>query len=159
MKFLEVQCENPGAPANGYAQGSAPYRAGDVVQFNCNPGYMMQGQPIIACQDSGRWSGVLPKCNSFFLPEVLRNFLFHKNFCFCFSLNLKRRSSLFISRNSHCRSYVISEILLYNWWEYYIHVRCWTFAPWCCGVEMLTEWKMVECDTNMCGIGTERTKW
>lgn len=62
LKFLEVQCDNPGAPANGYAQGSAPYRAGDVVQFNCNPEYMMQGQPIIACQDSGRWSGVLPKC-------------------------------------------------------------------------------------------------
>ncbi|KAJ6649684.1 Locomotion-related protein Hikaru genki, partial [Pseudolycoriella hygida] len=55
---VEVQCENPGAPNNGYAQGSAPYRAGDVVQFNCNPEYMMQGQPIIACQDSGRWSGV-----------------------------------------------------------------------------------------------------
>lgn len=59
---LEVQCENPGAPLNGYAQGSTPYRAGDVVQFNCNPEYMMQGQPIIACQDNGRWSGGLPKC-------------------------------------------------------------------------------------------------
>lgn len=61
-QFSEVQCENPGAPANGYVQGSAPYRAGDVVQFNCNPEYMMQGQPIIACQDNGRWSGGLPKC-------------------------------------------------------------------------------------------------
>ncbi|EDW76217.2 uncharacterized protein Dwil_GK14777, isoform C [Drosophila willistoni] len=59
---VEVQCDNPGAPQNGYAQGSAPYRAGDVVQFNCNPEYMMQGQPIIACQDNGRWSGGLPKC-------------------------------------------------------------------------------------------------
>lgn len=64
-KFTEVQCENPGAPANGYAQGSAPYRAGDVVQFNCNPEYMMQGQPIIACQDNGRWSSVLPRCKIF----------------------------------------------------------------------------------------------
>lgn len=59
---LEVQCEPPGSPANGIAQGSAPYRAGDVVQFNCNPEFMMQGQPIIACQDNGRWSGVVPKC-------------------------------------------------------------------------------------------------
>lgn len=58
----EVQCDPPGAPINGYAQGSAPYRAGDVIQFNCNPEFMMQGQPIIACQDNGRWSGVLPKC-------------------------------------------------------------------------------------------------
>lgn len=63
----EVQCENPGAPSNGYAQGSAPYRAGDVVQFNCNPEYMMQGQPIIACQDSGRWSNNLPKCKGIFV--------------------------------------------------------------------------------------------
>lgn len=27
----------------------------------------MQGQPIIACQDSGRWSGALPKCKSFLM--------------------------------------------------------------------------------------------
>ncbi|GAB0099339.1 locomotion-related protein Hikaru genki [Sergentomyia squamirostris] len=59
---IEVQCDNPGAPQNGYAQGSGPYKAGDIVQFNCNPEYMMQGQPIIACQDNGRWSGGLPKC-------------------------------------------------------------------------------------------------
>lgn len=59
---VEVQCDDPGAPENGYAQGSAPYRAGDVVQLNCNPEFMMQGQPIIACQESGRWSGGLPKC-------------------------------------------------------------------------------------------------
>lgn len=59
---VEVQCFHPGSPQNGYAQGSPPYRAGDVVQFNCNPEYMMEGQPIIACQDNGRWSGTLPKC-------------------------------------------------------------------------------------------------
>lgn len=63
---LEVTCDNPGAPQNGYAQGSPPYRASDVVQFNCNPEYMMQGQPIIACQDNGRWSGGLPKCEQGF---------------------------------------------------------------------------------------------
>lgn len=60
--YAEVQCESPGAPTNGYAQGSPPYRAGDVIQFNCNPEYMMTGQPIIACQENGRWSGGLPKC-------------------------------------------------------------------------------------------------
>ncbi|XP_026477208.1 CUB and sushi domain-containing protein 1-like [Ctenocephalides felis] len=59
---VEVQCENPGSPLHGYAQGTGPYKAGDVVQFNCNPEFMMQGQPIIACQESGRWSGPVPQC-------------------------------------------------------------------------------------------------
>lgn len=58
----EVQCFHPGQVQNGYTQGIPPYKAGDVVQFNCNPEFMMQGQPIVACQDNGRWSGPLPKC-------------------------------------------------------------------------------------------------
>lgn len=73
FNITEVQCDNPAGPGkkleNMYAQGSPPYRAGDVIQFNCNPEYMMQGQPIIACQDNGRWSGVIPKCN----PKHLQN--------------------------------------------------------------------------------------
>ncbi|XP_021914139.1 sushi, von Willebrand factor type A, EGF and pentraxin domain-containing protein 1 isoform X2 [Zootermopsis nevadensis] len=58
----EVQCDTPGTPDNGYIQGSGPYKAGDVIQFNCNPEFMMEGQPIIACQENGRWSGTVPKC-------------------------------------------------------------------------------------------------
>ncbi|XP_056646422.1 sushi, von Willebrand factor type A, EGF and pentraxin domain-containing protein 1 isoform X6 [Diorhabda sublineata] len=58
----EVHCDNPNAPENGYIQGSGPYKAGDVVQINCNPDYMMEGQPIIACQENSRWSGKMPKC-------------------------------------------------------------------------------------------------
>ncbi|KAG8223019.1 hypothetical protein J437_LFUL001341 [Ladona fulva] len=58
----EVQCEPPEAPENGYVQGQGAYKAGDVVQFNCNPQFMMEGQPIIACQETGRWSGSVPKC-------------------------------------------------------------------------------------------------
>lgn len=60
--ITEVQCDNPGSPDNGYMQGTEPFKAGDVVQFNCNNEFMMEGQPIIACQDNGRWSGPLPKC-------------------------------------------------------------------------------------------------
>lgn len=60
--LAEVQCDTPGTPDNGYIQGSGPYKAGDVIQFNCNPEFMMEGQPIIACQENGRWSGTVPKC-------------------------------------------------------------------------------------------------
>lgn len=62
FSVVEVQCDNPGVPDNGYMQGTGPFKAGDVVQFNCNPEFMMEGQPIIACQDNSRWSGPLPKC-------------------------------------------------------------------------------------------------
>lgn len=57
-----MHCNNPTPPENGYIQGNGPYKAGDVVQFNCNPDFMMEGQPIIACQENSRWSGKLPKC-------------------------------------------------------------------------------------------------
>lgn len=57
-----MQCDTPGTPDNGYIQGIGPYKAGDVIQFNCNPEFMMEGQPIIACQENGRWSGTVPKC-------------------------------------------------------------------------------------------------
>ncbi|KAJ8937896.1 hypothetical protein NQ318_001669 [Aromia moschata] len=57
----KVHCDNPTPPENGYIQGNGPYKAGDVVQFNCNQDYMMEGQPIIACQENSRWSGKLPK--------------------------------------------------------------------------------------------------
>uniref|UniRef100_A0A1B6MNE1 Sushi, von Willebrand factor type A, EGF and pentraxin domain-containing protein 1 n=3 Tax=Cicadellinae TaxID=33370 RepID=A0A1B6MNE1_9HEMI len=58
----EVQCDKPGVPENGYIQGQGVYKAGDLVQFNCNPDHMMEGQPIIACQENGRWSGIVPRC-------------------------------------------------------------------------------------------------
>ncbi|XP_049824701.1 sushi, von Willebrand factor type A, EGF and pentraxin domain-containing protein 1 isoform X2 [Aethina tumida] len=58
----KVTCDPPAPPENGYVQGTGPYKAGDVIQFNCNPDFMMEGQPIIACQENGRWSGKLPKC-------------------------------------------------------------------------------------------------
>uniref|UniRef100_A0A1B6DCY4 Sushi, von Willebrand factor type A, EGF and pentraxin domain-containing protein 1 n=2 Tax=Clastoptera arizonana TaxID=38151 RepID=A0A1B6DCY4_9HEMI len=58
----EVQCDKPSVPENGYIQGQGIYKAGDLVQFNCNPSHMMEGQPIIACQENGRWSGTMPKC-------------------------------------------------------------------------------------------------
>lgn len=52
----EVECPEPVAPENGFVSGNAPYKAGDLAQFDCNQGYMMEGQPIVACQDNGVWS-------------------------------------------------------------------------------------------------------
>lgn len=54
--ITEVECPPPPSPQYGYVTGNDPYKAGDLAQFECRQGYMMEGQPIIACQDSGKWS-------------------------------------------------------------------------------------------------------
>uniref|UniRef100_A0A0P5PLV4 Sushi, von Willebrand factor type A, EGF and n=1 Tax=Daphnia magna TaxID=35525 RepID=A0A0P5PLV4_9CRUS len=58
----EVVCEPPTSPENGYIQGGSTYKAGEVVQFHCHRGFMVEGQPIAVCQDNGKWSGTFPKC-------------------------------------------------------------------------------------------------
>ncbi|CAG7716179.1 unnamed protein product [Allacma fusca] len=52
----EVECPEPASPENGFVSGNPPYKAGDLAQFDCHQGYMMEGQPIVACQDNGKWS-------------------------------------------------------------------------------------------------------
>jgi len=52
----EVECPEPNSPENGFVTGKSPYKAGDLAHFECQNGYMMEGQPIIACQDNGKWS-------------------------------------------------------------------------------------------------------
>lgn len=60
----EVSCPALPPPASGYVLGRAPYRAGDVLQFHCNPEHTLHGRPILVCQDSGRWSDKPPTCKS-----------------------------------------------------------------------------------------------
>lgn len=55
-------------PKNGYIEGISMdqqmnvYFAGDIVQYACNDGYMIDGNPISICQENGRWSGPITKC-------------------------------------------------------------------------------------------------
>ncbi|XP_060807330.1 uncharacterized protein LOC106139408, partial [Amyelois transitella] len=58
----EVSCPALPPPQSGYVLGRAPYRAGDVLQFHCNPEHTLHGRPILVCQDSGRWSDKPPTC-------------------------------------------------------------------------------------------------
>lgn len=52
-------------PKNGYIEAASKlnvYYAGDIVQYACNNGYMIDGNPISICQENGRWSGPITKC-------------------------------------------------------------------------------------------------
>lgn len=58
MHFLEVECQHPPVPENGMLVGQIPekFKAGDFANFECKQGFMMEGQPMLACQDNGKWS-------------------------------------------------------------------------------------------------------
>ncbi|RWS13910.1 Sushi: von Willebrand factor type A: EGF and pentraxin domain-containing protein 1-like protein, partial [Dinothrombium tinctorium] len=65
-KCQVVTCDAPEIPKHGYLQDGEPrqkrYGGGYVLQFGCNTGYMMEGNPIIVCQENKRWSAPPPNC-------------------------------------------------------------------------------------------------
>ncbi|XP_018896895.2 sushi, von Willebrand factor type A, EGF and pentraxin domain-containing protein 1 isoform X2 [Bemisia tabaci] len=62
-KCAEVECEWPGLPDQGFSLSRRKlYRAGDLIHYGCSPQLMLEGSSVIICQDSGRWSGPIPKC-------------------------------------------------------------------------------------------------
>ena len=80
--IAEVVCEPPTSPENGYIQGGSSYKAGEVVQFHCHRGFMVEGQPIAVCQDNGKWSGTFPKCSrsNYFPVQLFAIILFFQVF-------------------------------------------------------------------------------
>ena len=43
--------------------GQITFYSGDSIRYSCNVGYQMSGNPIITCQNNGRWS-TTPSCNA-----------------------------------------------------------------------------------------------
>ncbi|XP_069182645.1 sushi, von Willebrand factor type A, EGF and pentraxin domain-containing protein 1 [Procambarus clarkii] len=56
------KCVPPAPPLNGIVSGEGPFHAGDVIEVKCSPNYMMEGQPLIVCQEDGQWSDEIPNC-------------------------------------------------------------------------------------------------
>eukprot|EP00117_Sycon_ciliatum_P036248 scpid11835/ scgid3889/ Sushi, von Willebrand factor type A, EGF and pentraxin domain-containing protein 1 len=58
---VQIDCGPPGSPANGdAAYGSSTFES--VVNWMCNPGYVMAGSNVATCQFNGQWSAVTPTC-------------------------------------------------------------------------------------------------
>ena len=56
-----VNCGNPGAPVNGYTNGSV-FTYQSIVQYYCNEGYQLSGGSSAQCTANGDWNITLPNC-------------------------------------------------------------------------------------------------
>ncbi|XP_045716030.1 complement factor H-like isoform X2 [Phyllostomus hastatus] len=62
-----VKCLPVAAPENGRVVSGAfnpdeEYSFGQVIKFECNPGFMLSGPKEIHCSENGLWSGEKPGC-------------------------------------------------------------------------------------------------
>ena len=77
--FLEIICQDPGDITHGSKQSfrrsyDDDYATvGDRVEYNCYPGYKMEGSQLVCdkngkcfkqlvCNKNGKWSGSKPNC-------------------------------------------------------------------------------------------------
>ena len=56
-----VNCGDPGAPVNGYTNGSV-FTYQSIVQYYCNEGYQLSGGSSAQCTATGDWNVTLPNC-------------------------------------------------------------------------------------------------
>ncbi|XP_036128208.1 complement receptor type 1-like isoform X3 [Molossus molossus] len=75
-KCEEAQCEPPGQLLNGKTEGPPSRRVGQTVNFSCNEGYQLQGQPSSRCvivEQKALWTR-MPVCKEILCsppPDIL----------------------------------------------------------------------------------------
>ena len=64
--FSAVICRDPGTPQNGNRrlvnQQSGQFTCGSYIEYTCNNGFQIRGNPRMDCQANGQFSGALPTC-------------------------------------------------------------------------------------------------
>ncbi|KAJ4948970.1 hypothetical protein JOQ06_020490, partial [Pogonophryne albipinna] len=56
-----VSCGDPGAVANGSAQGGA-FVYPEVLKYECSAGFVLKGSNTMGCGADGKWKGEKPRC-------------------------------------------------------------------------------------------------
>lgn len=66
ITFSVVKCLPPTGPENGRLisalEPDQEYYFGQVVQFECNSGFKIEGHKEIYCSENGLWNNEKPKC-------------------------------------------------------------------------------------------------
>ena len=57
-------CNSPVAPLNGTTEPSnrITWMPGEVVRFDCDFGFILEGNKIQVCGENGRFNGTTPEC-------------------------------------------------------------------------------------------------
>ncbi|XP_065189461.1 sushi, von Willebrand factor type A, EGF and pentraxin domain-containing protein 1-like [Sycon ciliatum] len=58
-----VQCTDPGIPVDGQRNTTARSYT-DVIQYECNSGFLLNGTSIIQCQANATWTAPTPHCTA-----------------------------------------------------------------------------------------------
>ncbi|KAJ2954182.1 hypothetical protein O0L34_g2416 [Tuta absoluta] len=56
-----ITCPDPEVPAGGYME-AYDYNVHSTIDFHCERGHRLLGEPSLVCQPDGEWSGESPKC-------------------------------------------------------------------------------------------------
>lgn len=76
FSFIEIICQDPGDIDNGNKQIYRRNRdedyvaVGDRAEYNCFPGYKMEGSKYLTCTNSGEWNRAKPKCVCKYLKSL-----------------------------------------------------------------------------------------
>jgi len=66
------------AHANTTVLNGGGLNYGSVIRFECDPGYIRTGDPVLLCQSNGTWSGDVPSCSKVQcknFPEIPNGFM------------------------------------------------------------------------------------
>lgn len=64
-------CPTLVSPENGLILSTkSSYHFGDIVEFQCNFGYVMSGFSSLLCTSSGNWNGTAPECQCMYCKQI-----------------------------------------------------------------------------------------
>ena len=59
-----TKCSKPDVPVNGYVRPHKnSFEIGELVWYNCSPGFTLNGAADIVCRRDGTWSHPAPTCD------------------------------------------------------------------------------------------------
>ena len=69
-KCKAISCPSPLPPLNGKVMDNGHYLVGNTVQYSCHEGYVLIGEPIIRCTETGLWSHAPPFCKFMHVTDI-----------------------------------------------------------------------------------------